>query len=39
MPTFGHLTDDKLAAVMTYVMTAWGNEGEVVSADEVAKFR
>jgi len=39
MPAFGHLTDDKLAAVMTYVMTAWGNEGEVVTADEVAKLR
>jgi nitrite reductase (NO-forming)/hydroxylamine reductase len=39
MPAFGHLTDDEIAAVATYVFTSWGNSLEPVSAAEVAALR
>ena len=39
MPAFGHLTDDEIAAVASYVFTSWGNALEPVSAAEVAALR
>jgi mono/diheme cytochrome c family protein len=33
------LSDDDLAAVLTYVRTSWGNKGGEVGADEVKKVR
>lgn len=39
MPSMGYLTDEDLAAVLTYVFTAWGNSGSAVSVEEVAALR
>ncbi len=39
MPSLGHLPDDELAAALTYVFNAWGNEGSAVSVAEVAALR
>lgn len=39
MPSMGHLTDEDLAAALTYVFGAWGNDGAAVSVEEVAALR
>jgi mono/diheme cytochrome c family protein len=40
MPAFDwKLNDDEIAAVATYVRTAWGNEAPVVTADQVRSLR
>jgi mono/diheme cytochrome c family protein len=40
MPAFGWLlSDNEVAAVLTYVRNAWGNAAPPVSADDVAKAR
>jgi len=39
MPSQGHLPDEDLAAVLTYVLNSWGNDGAAVSAEEVAALR
>ncbi len=39
MPSFAHLQDQEIAAVMTYVMNAWGNESAEITAEEVQKLR
>jgi nitrite reductase (NO-forming) len=39
MPPMGHLKDDEIADVLTYVRQSWGNEGDAVSANEVAAER
>ena len=39
MPAMAHLSDDDVADIMTYVLSAWGNEGEDVTAAEVAAVR
>lgn len=40
MPAFGWLlTDDQVAAVLTYVRNAWGNAAAPVSASDVTKAR
>jgi len=39
MPSQGHLTDEELAAALTYVYGSWGNGGAAVSAEEVAALR
>lgn len=40
MPTFAtSLDDDKLAAVLSYVRTAWGNHGAPISAAAVKAVR
>jgi mono/diheme cytochrome c family protein len=33
------LTDDQVAAVLTYIRNAWGNAARPVSAEEVRKAR
>jgi nitrite reductase (NO-forming)/hydroxylamine reductase len=39
MPSMGYLTDDDLAAVLTYVFSSWGNSEAAVSVEEVAALR
>ena len=39
MTTFGHLSDDEIAAVSTFVLNSWGNDGGLVTADMVFKNR
>lgn len=40
MPSFEWLlTDDEVAAVLTYIRSAWGNSAPAVTAEEVAKAR
>ncbi len=39
MPSMGHLPNDDLAAALTYVLGAWGNDGSAVSVAEVAALR
>jgi len=39
MPSLGHLPDEDLAAALTYVFSAWGNDGAAVSVAEVAALR
>jgi mono/diheme cytochrome c family protein len=40
MPAFGWLlTDEQVAAVLTYIRNAWGNAAPPVSADDVSKAR
>jgi len=39
MPSMGYLPDEDLAAVLTYVFSAWGNTGSAVSVEEVAALR
>ncbi len=39
MPSMGHLPDEDLAAALTYVFNAWGNDGTAVSVEEVAALR
>ncbi len=39
MPSMGYLTDDELAATLSYVFSAWGNTGSAVSVEEVAALR
>ena len=40
MPPFVHvLQDEDVAAVVTYIRSAWGNQAEAVSAAEVLRHR
>ncbi|MEO8018833.1 MAG: copper-containing nitrite reductase [Pseudomonadota bacterium] len=39
MPPMSQLTDDEIANILTYVRNSWGNSGDAVSKDEVAKAR
>ncbi|MEM9984912.1 MAG: cytochrome c [Bacteroidota bacterium] len=39
MASFAHLSDEELAAVLTYIRNSWGNEAEPVSPEEVARER
>lgn len=39
MPSFAHLQDQDIAAVMTYVMNAWGNESAEITVEEVQNLR
>ena len=39
MPGMGHLSDADIAAILTYVTNAWGNEGSAFAAGEIAKVR
>ena len=40
MPSFGwHLSDDEIAAVVTYLGNSWGNSASPVSARDVASIR
>ncbi len=39
MPSLGHLSDEDLAAALTFVFGSWGNDGAAVSVAEVAALR
>lgn len=39
MPPMSQLTDDEVANILTYVRNSWGNQGEAVTKEEVAKLR
>jgi nitrite reductase (NO-forming) len=39
MPPMSQLNDDEVADILTFVLNSWGNDGGVVSADEVAGIR
>jgi mono/diheme cytochrome c family protein len=40
MPPFAQrLSDDEVAAVVTYIRSAWGNRGAAVSAREANELR
>ncbi len=39
MPSHAFLSDDELAAALTYARNSWGNQGEPVTPEEVAKKR
>ena len=39
MPPMSQHTDDEVANILTFVRNSWGNQGEAVSKDEVAKRR
>lgn len=39
MPPMGHLKDDEIAHILSYVRSSWGNQGDPVSPDEVSKVR
>ena len=39
MPPMGHLKDEDIADILTYVRSSWGNTGSPVSAAEVAAVR
>ena len=39
MPPMGHLKDDQIADILSYVRHSWGNEGDAVSTADVAAVR
>jgi nitrite reductase (NO-forming) len=39
MPAMGHLKDEEIARVLTYVLNSWGNKGGFISAADVAVVR
>ena len=39
MPAAAYLTDDQVAAVLTYVRNSFGNKASAVTADQVKAFR
>ena len=39
MPPMAHLKDDEIADILSYVRQSWGNEGDAVSASDVAAHR
>ena len=39
MPAMSYISDDDLAAILTYVVTSWGNTGGEITAEQVAEFR
>jgi mono/diheme cytochrome c family protein len=39
MVPLNYLTDEQIANVLTYVRNSWGNAGDAVTLDEVARIR
>jgi nitrite reductase (NO-forming) len=39
MPPMSQLNDDEVANILTFVRNSWGNSGDAVTPDEVAKVR
>ena len=39
MVAAAYLTDEKIAAVLTYVRNSWGNKASAVTPDQVKAFR
>ena len=39
MPPMSQLNDDEIANILTFALNSWGNDGDTVSAEEVATVR
>jgi nitrite reductase (NO-forming) len=39
MPPMSQLNDDEIANILTFALNSWGNEGDAVSANDVAEVR
>lgn len=39
MPPVSYLSDEQVAAIMNYILNAWGNDGGTVTAEQVAERR
>ena len=39
MPSLHQLDDDEIANVLTFALSSWGNDGDTVTADDVAEVR
>jgi len=39
MPPHGFMKDEQLASILTYVRNAWGNQGKIISTEDVADYR
>jgi nitrite reductase (NO-forming) len=39
MPPMSQLNDDEVANILTYVLNSWGNDGGVVSTEQVKQVR
>lgn len=39
MPGFGHLPNDQLAEIMTFIRNAWGNHASEVTPQDIARMR
>ena len=39
MPPMSQLNDDVIANILTFTLNSWGNDGDTVSAEEVAVVR
>ena len=39
MPPMSQLNDDEIANILTFTLNSWGNEGDAVSAIDVADVR
>lgn len=39
MPPMSQLNDDEIANILTYVLNAWNNKSETITAEEVAEVR
>jgi len=39
MASFAYLSDDEIAAILTYERNSWGNQAEMITPDEIAAAR
>jgi len=39
MPPMSQLNDDEIANILTFVLNSWGNDGGVISKEDVQKVR
>jgi mono/diheme cytochrome c family protein len=39
MPPHGFMKDEQLASILTYVRNAWGNQGKIISTEDIAEYR
>jgi nitrite reductase (NO-forming) len=39
MPPTSQLNDDEIANILTYVLNSWGNNGGIISKEEVGAVR
>jgi mono/diheme cytochrome c family protein len=39
MPPHGFMKDEQLAYILSYVRNAWGNQGKIISTEDIAEYR
>jgi cytochrome c5 len=39
MPPHGFMKDEQLASILTYVRNAWGNQGKIISTEDISEYR